>query len=71
VRYFVLHSSSAAPLLLARLDEDRVQVSVLAENGWQGANELIAEVVSDAEWEEIDLHAAAEVARELDLSLVT
>lgn len=69
MRYFVLRSPSAAPKVLARLDEDDIEVSVLLADDWHLANHLLEEIVSDAAWHEIDADTAATVARKLDLPL--
>jgi len=66
VRYFVLRSPNVAVSLLARLDENDVEVSVVERDGeWRVANELFYEIVSDSAWQEIDADSAEQAARAL------
>jgi len=65
VRYFVLRAVDDAPSILARLDEEDVEVCVREGDAWHSANELLPEIVSDASWQEIDLHTAEQVASAL------
>lgn len=67
----MLRSPNVAVSLLARLDENDVEVSVVAREGkWRVANELLYEIVSDSAWQEIDADSAEQAARALGQPVV-